>query len=418
MQKKGVLIVVLVCITVILAGCASKPAAPAKSPTTVTTTTTKEEYIKIGALYNLVGGMASIDKPAANGVLLAAKEINEHGGILGKKIKVILLDTKTDQALAAADARRLIEEYHVCAIIGYGDTNYARAAGDVAQKYGVPFITSGATAPLLPKWVGDCMFLIPFGDNVQAAAMAQYATKKLGVKKVVIWVDVDCDYSRGVTTYFADAIKHFTGDKNAVVYVDVFHDNTKDFSTQIARLKAALSKERIDAIYIGAIPDDVGLIVKQIREAGIKIPILGEDGFDTPMLVKVAGKYANGVMFTTHVSLDNPPNARVKKFIEEYEKTYGHRPENAFAALGYDAMMVLAQAIKDAHSTNPQAIKKALEHIKDFPGVTGSISYAPNMHVPMKSVSIIKVENGSFITVAQFVPSYIPNPNLALNPIR
>ncbi len=374
------------------------------------------QEIKVGALYNIGGFMGSIDAPAANGVKLAVKQINEAGGINGKKIKLILIDTKSDQTETAAAAKRLVQE-GVVAMIGYGDTNFARIAGEIAQANKIPFITSGATHPLLPKWVGNYMFLAAFGDNAQAAAVAEYAVKKLGYKKVVVWVDVEMDFSRAVCTYFVDAFKHYTGDSNSIVYIDTFHTNDKDYSAQIARLKDKMKSEKIDAIYIGATPGNVGLIIKQIRDAGINLPILGEDGFDTPEMVKVAGKAAEGTIFATHVSLDVPPNDRVKKFIEAYQKEYGRKPENAFAALGYDAMMLLAEAIKRAGSTDPTAIKNALEQIKGFPAVTGTISYSPQNHVPQKAVSVLQVKNGKFVTLEQLTPEYMPPAELALNPI-
>ncbi len=362
--------------------------------------------IKVGVLENLTGGMASIDAPALNGIKLKAKEINEAGGLLGRQVEIIAIDTKTDQAEAAAAAKRLVEQ-GVVAIIGYGDTTFVLAAAPIAQEAGIPFITQGATHPRLPEFVGDMMFLTPFGDNIQAAVMAEYAVKELGYKTVAIWVDYAMDFSVAVCSYFMEAWKHYTGDPNSVVLVDRFKTDDTDFSAQIARLKALDPPP--DAIFLGATPGNVGLMVKQIREAGITIPILGQDGFDTPQLVEVAGEAAEGVLFVTHVSLESD-DPMVRKFVEAYTEEYGHPPENAFAALGYDAMTLLADAIQRAGSTDPQAIKKALEETRNLRVVTGTITYEAGSHVPSKSVAIIKVENGKFKTVKTMVPSFIPDP--------
>ncbi len=372
-----------------------------------TTTAASKKPIKIGVLMGLTGPWASIDGPAWNGIKLAIKQINDQGGLLGRKVEAIVIDTKGNEAETTAAAHRLVDVEHVVAVLGYTDTHWVLTAGPIIQKAGIPFITPGATYPLIPERVGA--FLACFGDNVQAAAMAEYAYKELGLRNIAIWQDIKVDYSVAVTKYFKNAFEHWGG---KIAYIDTFQTEDKDFSALIARLK---STKGVDGVYIGAIPDNAGLIVKQIRQAGVKIPILGEDGFDTPLLVKVAGKYAEGVLFTTHTCLECPEsskNPKIAEFVKDYEAMFGHPPENAFAALGYDAMMVLAQAIKNAGTDNPAKITEALEHIHGFQGVTGEISYSPGHRVPQKGVAIIKIVNGKYHLVKMVVPKYIPPPEV------
>ena len=374
-------------------------------PTPTPTPTPKpKKPIKVGVLMGLTGPWASIDGPAWNGIQLAAKQINEKGGLLGgRKIQLICIDTKGDEAETVAAAHRLVAE-NVCAVLGYCDTHWVLTAGPILQAAGIPFITPGATYPLIPKKCGA--FLACFGDNVQAAAMAEYAYKDLGLRKVVVWQDIKCDFSVAVTTYFKDAFEHLGG---KVLYIDTFETGDKDFSALIARLKA---HPEADGVYVGAIPDNCGLIVKQIREAGLTIPILGEDGFDTSLLVQVAGKYAEGVVFTTHTSLESK-DPKMVAFVKAYTEMFGHPPENAFAALGYDAMMLLAEAIRRAGSDSPLLITEALEHIQGFQGVTGTISFSPGHRVPTKSVALIVVKNGKFELLKMVMPSYVPPPEIA-----
>ncbi|MEN2974523.1 MAG: ABC transporter substrate-binding protein [Candidatus Caldarchaeales archaeon] len=360
--------------------------------------------IKIGTVQNLTGGMAFIDAPALNGINLAAKQWNEQGGVLNREIQILAVDTKTDQAEAAAGAKRLVEQ-GVSAIIGYGDTTFALAAAPAAQQAKVVFVTQGATHPRLPEFIGDYFFMTPFGDNDQAAAMAEYAVKTLGYKTAVIWVDYAMDFSVAVCSYFLDAFQYWGG---KVLYVDRFKTDDTDFSAQISRFLASSPKP--DFLYLGSTPGNVGIMVKQIREAGITTPIIGQDGFDTPEgLVGVAKEAAEGIIFTTHVSLFDP-DSRVTRFVEAYRKEYGKDPENAFAALGYDALNLILNAISRAGSDRPSDIKAALEKTKNFPGVTGDITLSPERHVPFKSVAILKVEGGKFMPLAKLVSSYTPDP--------
>ena len=348
------------------------------------------ETIKIGALYNLTGGMSSIDAPALNGAKLQAKLINEKGGLLDKKLEVIGIDTKTDQKAAATGAKKALAN-GVVAGIGYGDTTFVMAAAPLFQQKGVPFVTSGATHPMLPKWVGDYMFMTPFGDDDQSFAIADYSVNKLGAKNVVVWTDNSMDFTKALSKFYKQRVEELGGN---VVLEDFFMMGDKDFSAQIARLKNASPKA--DAVFISAIPNEAGLTVKQIREAGLNLPIVSGDGFDTELVTSVPGdKLANDVYFSTHTYReDNRPE--VVAFVAAYEKEYGRPPENAFAALGFDAVGLIADAIKRAGTTDGKALRAALAGTQGFKAVTGEITYSRPSGVPMKGVSIISVHDGKY----------------------
>ena len=212
-----------------------------------------QDTIKIGALYNLTGGMSSIDAPALNGAKLKAKLINEQGGLLGgKKLEIIGIDTKTDQKAAATGAKKALAE-GVVAGIGYGDTTFVMAAAPLFQQKGVPFVTSGATHPMLPRWVGDYMFMTPFGDDDQSFAIADYSVNKLGVKNVVVWTDNSMDFTKALSKFYKQRVQELGAN---IVLEDFFMMGDKDFSAQIARLKNTSPKA--DAVFISAIPNEAG----------------------------------------------------------------------------------------------------------------------------------------------------------------
>jgi branched-chain amino acid transport system substrate-binding protein len=347
--------------------------------------------INIAALYNVSsGGLTSLDVPSLHGVQLKAKMINEAGGLLGgRKIVVTAIDTKNDTGETATAAKRAVSIEGLVAGIGQSDTTFALAAAPLFQTAKIPFVTSGATSPDLPGMVGDEMFLVPFGDDVQAHAMAEYAYNTLGIKSVAVWTDNAMDYTTGLSKYFKERFTQLGG---KVLIEDVYTTTDQDFSAQVARLQ---STEGVDALFASSGPDTAGIIVKQVREAGLKLPIMAGDGFDTDLIVSVPGKeLSDNVYFTTHayVGLDTGP---ANEFRAAYKKEYGNDPENAFAALGYDAMGLVADAITRANSTDPAAVQKALAETQNYDAVTGTIAYPSGKRVPSKPVAIMHVEKGT-----------------------
>lgn len=365
-----------------------------------------EKPIKVGVLMNLTGPWASIDEPAWKSLQVAVDQINAAGGLLGRKVEATCIDTKADEAETVAATIRLAES-GVSAIIGYCDTHWVLTAAPIAREYRIPFITAGATHPRIPERTGA--WLACFGDNAQGAAIAKYAYETMNLRKASVWVDSACDFSIAVCTYFNDSFKHYGGE---IAYEDYFETDWKDYSPLVTRLKAAQDAGKVDFVYTGAIPGNTGLIVKQIREGGVTIPILSEDGSDTPLLVEVGGKYAEGVVFTSHVSLEDKAPV-VVDFIKAYEKKWGIKPENSFAPLGYDAMLLLAEAIKKINSAEPKKISAGLSLVRKLEGVTGTISYKPGSRVPDKSVALIKVEGGRFATIAKVTPDYLSPPEIS-----
>jgi branched-chain amino acid transport system substrate-binding protein len=348
-------------------------------------------------MYNVTGGMSSIDAPGLNGMQLAAKEINAAGGVLGRPIEIIPIDGKTDQTAVTNAVSEMIEVHEVIAIGGLNDSTFALAAGPIAQEAGIPFLTAGATLPTLPEQIGDYFFMVPFGDDTQAFAIADYAMDELEAQTAYMLVDQAYDFTTALASFFKQRWEERGGE---IVLEDTYQSGDTDFSAQIARLQALDPPP--DVLFVSAIPNEAGITTLQIREAGLTQPILSGDGFDTPLIAEVAGDMADGVYYSTHASLDNP-EAKVADFVQAYTGEYGNPPENAFAALGYDMMNLLADAIERAGSTDPAAIRDALAATEGFEAVTGVITYAEGQRKPSKSVTIIQVQDGvySFATEVQ-----------------
>jgi branched-chain amino acid transport system substrate-binding protein len=361
----------------------------------------KNNVIKIGALFNQTGDQSSLDVPGLNGFKLAADEINKAGGLLGKKLEIVAIDGKTDQTQCTNAASKMIDVDKVVAIGGLSDSNYALAAGAIAQAKGVPFVTSGATLPTLPDQVGDAFFLEPFGDNIQAYAGAEFAAKDLKAKTAYILTDKAMDYTITLSKYFKERFTKINGDKS-VLLEDTYQTDDVDFSAQIGRLKNL--KVQPDVLYVASDPSKCGVIVKQLRALKVKQPVIGGDGYDTPLLVSLGGDAANtGVYFSTHASLTNPAD-KVQNFVKAYNAAYKTAPENAFAALGYDTMYLIANAIKAGNSDKSADIKAALAKTDGLEGVTGKVSYKNGSRVPTKSVTILTVKDGKFDFVKEVLP--------------
>lgn len=359
-----------------------------------------QDTIRIGALYNVTGGMSSIDAPGLNGMKLAVEEVNAAGGVLRRRIELLTEDGKTDQTINANIMSRFVSQ-KVVAVAGLNDTSFVLAAGPIAQKAKVPFVTAGATAPQIPEQVGDYMFMAPFGDDAQAFAIADYAFKTLKARNAWLLTDQAYDFTLTLSKFFKERWGKLGG---TIALEDIYRSGDVDFSAQITRLRA--QRPAPDVLFVSAIPNEAGLIVKQVRQAGIKTPIVSGDGFDTPLVVDVPGKeLADGVYFSTHAYVQpDSPKPVVRRFVAAYQKAYGRAPENAFAALGYDTLKLVADAVERAGSAEPTRIRDALAATKGFEGVTGTIGYSGGSRVPKKGVTIIRVAGGRLQFAAEVTP--------------
>jgi len=366
----------------------------------------KGKPVTIGAIYNLSGAQASLGQPSLNGSTLAVEQINAHGGLLGRRVELVAVDGRSDPARIAKETKELVHIPQMSAITGLSDTNMVLAAAPITEKARMVFLTSGATSPTVPLEFPKYYFMACFGDNTQAAAGAEYAFSTLGLETAYVLFDETTDYTVGLAKYFKERYLQLGGE---IVGEDTYAGGATDFSAQIAKLKGLATPPTF--VYVSSGPDDIGTLVKQLRDAGVEEPIFGGDGYDTPLLQQIAGAAANDVYFTTHALFDPAQETlRQKQFIDDYQARFGTPPESSFAGLGYDAINLLAAAIKLAGSAKQKTIANALEATEDFPGVTGTVSFAPGVHIPEKQVTVVHVTNGALTLAAILTPQEVPPP--------
>ena len=361
--------------------------------------------IKIGFPANVTGVQASLDGPMLNGAKLAVAEINAAGGVLGSPLELVTYDSKSDATVISTVASQLIDSDKVVGIIGFADSDSVLSIGPQVEKAQIPFITPGATSPKLPSQLGNQVFLAAFGDNVQAAVGAEFALNKLNAKTGYLLTDIGSEYTTLLADYFVVAYEHGGG---KLLGKDTYKIGDKNFTAQIAKIKAL--PEQPAFIYASSNAEEIGLILKQLRQAGITLPVVGGDGYDTPLLLEVGGAAANDAYFTTHAFMGEGASPAVQAFSDAYKKQTGNAPENSFAALGYDAVKLMADAIKRAGAPEPAKIRDAIAATSGLPGVTGTITYRPGVAVPDKSVSVIGVKDGKLMLASEAAPAFVPEP--------
>lgn len=346
------------------------------------------EPIRIGAVFSESGGFGSIGSPGLAGMRLAARQINGGGGVLGRRLRVVAADSRSKPRAVARAVRRLIEDRGVVALGGLNDSTLALAAGPVAQRARVPFVSSGATLPTLPRRVGNYFFMAAFGDDAQAHAVADVARDDLDASSAFLLVDRGADFTRALARFFR---QRFVARGGTIAGSLSYPSGQRDFMAEMAAIRA--QQPPPDALLFSGLPSEAGPLVRQAREAGLTQPILSGDGFDTPLIGEEAGTLADDVFYSTHVALDSRA-PRVRRFVTAYRRRYGRAPENAFAALGYDTMRLIANAVRRGRSARPGAIRRALAATRGFPMVTGTLSYAPGRRTPVKPVAVLRLTDG------------------------
>jgi branched-chain amino acid transport system substrate-binding protein len=351
-------------------------------------TSSNSKEIKIGANFEMTGGIANFGNQTVNGIKLAFKEANANGGVLGKQLTLVVADNKSEPSEAANAITKLITQDKVKAVLGPVSSSNVLATTQIAQDNKVPVITATATNPKVTFDNGQVksqIFRGCFIDPFQGTVMANFAAKSLKAKTAAIYVDNSSDYSKGLAQFFEES---FVKNGGTIVAKEAFLQKDQDFKATLTKIKAT----NPEVIFIPAYYEEVGKIAKQARELGITQALLGTDGWDDPKLVEIAGAAAlNNGFFSNHYSpQDTDPN--VVKFVEAYKKEYGQEP-SALAALGYDSAPMLIDAIKRAGSDDPAKIRDALEQTKGLQVSTGIISLDAN-HNPIKSAVVIEMKDG------------------------
>jgi branched-chain amino acid transport system substrate-binding protein len=358
--------------------------------------------IKLGLFGDLSGPTFNYGESAKNGALMAADQINQAGGIKGRKIDIVIEDDHGSPERAAMLASKLIDQDKVIAVIAGGTSGNSRAAAPKAQASRIPFISPSSTDPAVTQ-VGDFIFRACFVDAFQGDVMARFAVNTLKARKAAILFDFNSSYGRGLSDYFELSFAKLGGE---IVGKFSYTQNDSDFRGQLSSIQAAGA----DVVYIPGYYADVALIAKQARAIGLKQPLLGGDGWDAPELWELGGDALNGSFITTHYSVDDPSPA-IQQFVREYKQRYGNLLPDAHAALAYDATRVLADAIERAGSTDGGQLRNALAQTKNFAGVTGMISMDPDRNA-IKPAVVLRLLDGKSVYQETIQPERaVPTPS-------
>jgi branched-chain amino acid transport system substrate-binding protein len=363
----------------ILAGCSGAKEGSGDSNT-----------IKVGVNLELSGGVASYGESLEKGINLAVDELNKKGGMDGKKIELVKVDNKSDAAEATNGAIKLTSQNKVAAIIGAATSGDTVAQAQIADDTKTVLLTPSGTSPNVTVGengkLNDYVFRICFIDPFQGTVAANFASKQLKVKNAAIFADSSSDYAKGLSASFK---KTFEAAGGSVVSEEAYVAKDTDFRATLTRIKA----KNPEFIFIPGYYEEVGLIIKQARELGITVPFMGADGWDSPKLVELAGaNNLNNTYITNHYSSEDP-DKKIQDFVTTFkEKNNGDSP-NAFNALGYDSVYLLADAVKRAGSTDPGKIKDALASTKDLSLVTGLVTVDKD-HNPVKSATVLEYKDG------------------------
>lgn len=355
-------------------------------------TSSAPQTIKIGGIGPVTGEASTFGVSTKNGYEMMIEEWNAKGGVLGKQIELVFADDKGDPTEGATAAQKLINEDKVVAIAGAVMSKVSLAIAPICQNAGIPMVSPTSTNPKVTQ-VGDYIFRACFIDPFQGTVGAIFAYNDLNARKAGVLFDNSNDYTKGLAEFFRDK---FTALGGEIVAFEGHPAGTTDFTPFLTNIL----KGKPDVIYCSDYYNDDGLMAKQARQLGYTGPFLGGDGWDSPDLVKIGGDAVNGAYFTNHFSKDDQ-RPEVQEFVKKYTEKYGQAPD-ALAALGYDAMGLLLQAIQNAGSTDGAKIKDALKNI-DYHGVSGEIKFDAERN-PVKSAVIIKIENGQQVYVTTVNP--------------
>lgn len=350
-----------------------------------------EDEIFIGGALCLTGVQAPLDEPGLNGAEVAVKYLNEHGGILGKKVRFENIDGKSDPVTVGNNAVDLIDR-GADFIVAPCDFDFGGPASREAQNSGIVGVSTCASDPLYSSWsLGDKQFTLSMWNTTMGAAAAEYAFNERGWKTAYVVTDQFIAYTKSLSKYF---LAHFKTLGGKILAEDTYTQGDQDFSAQLSRLRALESQP--DVIFISSYMPDLATIIRSIREVGISSPIMGGDSYDDPGLFEALGeKFGSDIYFITHTWMGPEAHPDMPMFIERYKALHGGSPDTSFVATGWDTIMLMAKAAEIAGTTDGAAVAKVLES-EEFNLLTGKLSYrsAAEGHAPDKAAVLVGLNKG------------------------
>lgn len=374
-------------------GC-GKPAGSTPAASNSTSGAAGSDPIVVGEFASLTGKEAAFGQSSHKGTQLAIDELNERGGVLGRKFLLKTEDTQSKAGESATVVKKLISREKAVAILGEVASGRSLEAAPICQSSKVPMISPSSTNPRVTE-MGDYIFRVCFIDPFQGTVMATFAQKTLKARKVALMTDVAAPYSVGLADFFKE---RFVKDGGTIVVEQKFSSGDKDFKAQLTAIKSS----NPEAIFAPCYYTEAALITRQARDLGITVPIFGGDGWEAPELIQIGGKAMENTYYSTHYSPDASTPA-IQEFVKKYKAKNNNEIPDAMAALGYDSALVLADAIKRAGTTDGAKVREALAATKDFEGVTGKTTIDAQRNAT-KAAVIIAVKNGKFEYVETIAP--------------
>ena len=349
--------------------------------------------ILIGEYGPLTGAAATFGISTRNAIDLAVDAVNGGGGVLGKRVRVVVEDDQGRAQEAQRVVAKLISQDNVIAVLGGVASSNSLAAAPVAQQKRIPMISPSSTNAKVTQ-VGDYIFRVCFIDPFQGFAMAKFAAGTLKGKNAAVLRDITSDYSIGLADAFSESFKKMGG---SVLLDETYGRGDTDFIAQLTKIKSA----NPDVIFVPGYYTEAGLIAIQAKRMGLAAPMLGADGWDSPKLVAVGGDSLNGSYYSHHYSVDDP-SPENHDFVAKYRERYRQDPD-ALAALAFDSANLLFDAIRRANSTDPSKIREALAQTKDFQGITGRITLDKDRNA-VKPAVVLQVKDGKIVHVETVTP--------------
>ena len=353
-----------------------------------------DDVIKIGVFEPLTGANGAGGADEYDGIKLANKLFPE---VLGKKVELVVVDNKSDKVEAANAATVLAQKEKVNAVLGSWGSSLSMAGGPIFAEAKIPAVAVSATNPAVTKG-NDFYFRVCFLDPFQGTVGAAYAFNELKAKKVAVIREVSNDYSVGLAKFFVDHFVKLSGDEKSIVATADYNTGDQDFSAQLTNIK----QFEPDVIFAPGNYTESALIIKQARDLGITAKFIGGDTWDINAFLEVGGAAVEGAIVSTFFANDVPINKTSEAFLKSFRDEYKKEPP-AVAALGYDAYLVVLDAIKRANSADPQKIREALTQTKDFEGSAGAITINAERNAD-KAAVFKTVKDGKFAFLTTVKP--------------
>ena len=346
-----------------------------------------DNEIRVGAVFSMTGPIATYGQESVNGIKLALKKTIPQQEAMGKKIRLIVEDNKGEPAETANAVRKLIDVDKVHVILGSVASSNTLAGAPIAQAAKVPMVTPGSTNEAVTQ-KGEFISRTCFTDNFQGVVMAKFAYESLKKKKAATVIDVASDYSRGLAKVFDAKFKELGGSVVSGNYS--YTQGDKDFRSLLRRINRA----KPDVVFVPGYYTEVGVMLQQAHQMGMAMPFLGGDGWDSPKLQELAGNEGIvGNYISSHFSAEDT-SPLVKNFVEEYKNNFSGQIPGSMAALGYDSVMVLIDALKRAEDFSTTTINRAIITTKNLTGITGTITIDENRNAIKPAVILETTPKG------------------------